>query len=97
MATNRKVKTRIEGFEELLRAFSQYKLWFWKGMQAPPKAMCRQDTKKLIQNCPINTRDSDHQNSSSALISPKDVRRKGLSMHLGNRVIKILNNMSRKI
>lgn len=31
VATNRKVKARIEDMEELLKAFPQYELWLWKG------------------------------------------------------------------
>lgn len=35
VATNRKVKTRIEDMEELLKAFPQYELWLWKGEVDP--------------------------------------------------------------
>lgn len=31
VATNRKVKARIEDMEELLKAFPEYELWLWKG------------------------------------------------------------------
>lgn len=31
VATDMKVKTRIEDMEELLKAFPQYELWLWKG------------------------------------------------------------------
>ncbi len=37
VATNRKVKTRIEDMEELLKAFPQYELWLWKGEVDPSK------------------------------------------------------------
>jgi len=35
VATNRKVKARIEDMEELLKAFPQYELWLWKGEVDP--------------------------------------------------------------
>ncbi|ARH19280.1 TPA: DNA-binding protein [Pseudomonas aeruginosa] len=35
VATNRKVKARIEDLEELLRAFPQYELWLLKGVTDP--------------------------------------------------------------
>lgn len=31
VATNRKVKTRIEDLEELLKVFPQYEPWLWRG------------------------------------------------------------------
>lgn len=35
VATDLKVKTRIEDMEELLKAFPQYELWLWKGEVDP--------------------------------------------------------------
>ncbi|AYF90541.1 DNA-binding protein [Pseudomonas sp. MOB-449] len=37
VATNRKVKARVEDLEELLRAFPQYELWLLKGEVDPAK------------------------------------------------------------
>ena len=37
VATEMKVKTRIEDLEELLKAFPQYELWLWKGEVDPAK------------------------------------------------------------
>lgn len=41
VATNRKVKARIEDMEELLKAFPQYELWLWKGEVDPAKVKSR--------------------------------------------------------
>ncbi|PAU62457.1 DNA-binding protein [Pseudomonas indica] len=35
VATNRKVKARVEDMEALLKAFPQYELWLWKGEVDP--------------------------------------------------------------
>ena len=35
VATDLKVKTRIEDLEELLKAFPEYELWLWKGEVDP--------------------------------------------------------------
>ena len=35
VATNKKVKARIEDLEELLKAFPEYELWLWKGEVDP--------------------------------------------------------------
>lgn len=37
VATEMKVKTRIEDLEELLKAFPQYELWLWKGEVDPTR------------------------------------------------------------
>lgn len=37
VATEMKVKTRIEDLEELLKAFPQYELWLWKGVVDPAR------------------------------------------------------------
>ncbi|MGU1481439.1 DNA-binding protein [Pseudomonas aeruginosa] len=37
VATDLKVKTRIEDLEELLKAFPQYELWLWKGEVDPAR------------------------------------------------------------
>ena len=37
VATNRKVKARIEDLEELLKAFPQYELWLLKGEVDPAR------------------------------------------------------------
>tara|TARA_Y100001951_G_scaffold105223_1_gene120822 strand:- start:1118 stop:1387 length:270 start_codon:yes stop_codon:yes gene_type:complete len=37
VATEMKVKTRIEDLEELLKAFPQYELWLWKGEVDPSR------------------------------------------------------------
>ncbi|MCY1285460.1 hypothetical protein D9M68_458650 [compost metagenome] len=37
VATNRKVKARVEDLEELLKAFPQYELWLLKGEVDPGK------------------------------------------------------------
>ncbi len=37
VATNRKVKARIEDMEEVLRVFPQYELWLWKGEIDPER------------------------------------------------------------
>lgn len=37
VATNRKVKARIEDMEELLKAVPQYELWLWKGEADPSR------------------------------------------------------------
>ncbi|MCW3150050.1 DNA-binding protein [Stutzerimonas stutzeri] len=37
VATDMKVKTRIEDMEALLKAFPQYELWLWKGEVDPSK------------------------------------------------------------
>lgn len=37
VATDMKVKTRIEDMEELLKAFPQYELWLWKGEVDPAR------------------------------------------------------------
>ena len=35
VATDMKVKTRIEDMEALLQAFPQYELWLWRGEEDP--------------------------------------------------------------
>lgn len=35
VATNRKVKARVEDMEALLKAYPQYELWLWKGEVDP--------------------------------------------------------------
>ncbi|RJG10561.1 DNA-binding protein [Pseudomonas cavernicola] len=43
VATNRKVKARIEDMEELLKAFPQYELWLWKGETDPNRGQISPD------------------------------------------------------
>jgi hypothetical protein len=37
VATDLKVKTRVEDLEELLKSFPQYELWLWKGESDPSR------------------------------------------------------------
>lgn len=37
VATDLKVKTRIEDLEELLKAYPQYELWLWRGEVDPAR------------------------------------------------------------
>jgi len=52
VATNRKVKTRIEDLEELLRAFPQYELWLWKGDVDPTKGQVSPGYEEADSNLP---------------------------------------------
>ena len=52
VATNRKVKTRIEDLEELLRAFPQYELWLWKGDVDPAKGQVSPGYEEANSNLP---------------------------------------------
>ena len=52
VATNRKVKARIEDMEELLRAFPQYELWLWKGEVDPLKGQFSPDYEEANSNLP---------------------------------------------
>jgi len=52
VATNRKVKTRIEDLEELLRAFPQYELWLWKGDVDPAKGQVSPGYEEADSNLP---------------------------------------------
>jgi len=52
VATNRKVKTRIEDLEELLRAFPQYELWLWKGVVDPTKGQVSPGYEEADSNLP---------------------------------------------
>jgi hypothetical protein len=73
----------------LVKMYPQYALWLASGNTAPEVGQTSPEYDKANSNFPIKTRDSDHQNSSFALVFPKNVRRKGLSMNLGNRLNKI--------
>ncbi|PNG12043.1 DNA-binding protein [Stutzerimonas stutzeri] len=46
VATNRKVKARIEDMEELLKAFPQYELWLWRGEVDPEKGQVSPEYEK---------------------------------------------------
>ncbi|WP_236211878.1 DNA-binding protein [Metapseudomonas otitidis] len=43
VATNRKVKARVEDLEEVLKAFPQYELWLLKGDVDPAKGQVSPD------------------------------------------------------
>ncbi|MCQ4240504.1 DNA-binding protein [Stutzerimonas stutzeri] len=46
VATDLKVKTRIEDMEELLKAFPQYELWLWKGETDSARGQLSPDSEK---------------------------------------------------
>ncbi|WP_301362203.1 DNA-binding protein [Stutzerimonas nitrititolerans] len=52
VATNRKVKARIEDMEELLKAFPQYELWLWKGEVDPTKGQVSPGYEEANSNLP---------------------------------------------
>ncbi len=52
VATNRKVKARIEDMEELLKAFPQYELWLWKGEVDPARGQYSPDYEEAHSNLP---------------------------------------------
>lgn len=52
VATNRKVKARIEDMEELLKAFPQYELWLWKGEVDPSKGQFSPGYEEANSNLP---------------------------------------------
>jgi len=52
VATNRKVKARIEDMEELLKAFPQYELWLWKGEVDPSRGQYSPDYEEAHSNLP---------------------------------------------
>ena len=52
VATNRKVKARIEDMEELLRAFPQYELWLWKGEVDPARGQVSPGYEEADSNLP---------------------------------------------
>ncbi|BFN27474.1 hypothetical protein PSCT_03105 [Pseudomonas sp. SCT] len=52
VATNRKVKARIEDMEELLKAFPQYELWLWKGEVDPTKGQISPGYEEAHSNLP---------------------------------------------
>lgn len=52
VATNRKVKARIEDMEELLRAFPQYELWLWKGEVDPAQGQYSPGYEEAHSNLP---------------------------------------------
>ncbi|MBD9411166.1 DNA-binding protein [Stutzerimonas stutzeri] len=58
VATNRKVKARIEDMEELLKAFPQYELWLWKGQINPALGQLSPDYEKANNECSRELRDS---------------------------------------
>ncbi|WAJ35876.1 DNA-binding protein [Pseudomonas sp. GOM7] len=52
VATNRKVKTRIEDLEELLKVFPQYELWLWRGEVDPAKGQVSPGYEEADSNLP---------------------------------------------
>lgn len=52
VATNRKVKARIENMEELLKAFPQYELWLWKGEVDPARGQVSPGYEDADSNLP---------------------------------------------
>ena len=52
VATNRKVKTRIEDLEELLKVFPQYELWLWRGEVDPAKGQVLPGYEEADSNLP---------------------------------------------
>ena len=52
VATNRKVKARIEDMEELLKAFPQYELWLWKGEVDPARGQVSPGYEEADSNLP---------------------------------------------
>lgn len=52
VATNKKVKARIEDMEEVLRAFPQYELWLWKGEVDPVKGQISPEYEEAHSNLP---------------------------------------------
>lgn len=52
VATDMKVKTRIEDMEELLKAFPQYELWLWKGEVDPSKGQVSPGYEEAHSNLP---------------------------------------------
>lgn len=52
VATNRKVKARIEDMEELLKAFPQYELWLWKGEVDPARGQYSPAYEEAHSNLP---------------------------------------------
>ncbi|XXF07594.1 DNA-binding protein [Pseudomonas sp. D2-3] len=52
VATNRKVKTRIEDLEELLKVFRQYELWLWRGEVDPAKGQISPGYEEADSNLP---------------------------------------------
>ena len=52
VATNRKVKARIEDMEELLKAFPQYELWLWRGDVDPANGQVSPGYEQADSNLP---------------------------------------------
>lgn len=52
VATNRKVKARIEDLEELLRVFPQYELWLLKGEVDPARGQLAPATTDNKESAP---------------------------------------------
>jgi hypothetical protein len=52
VATDMKVKTRIEDMEELLKAFPHYELWLWKGEVDPTKGQVSPGYEEADSNLP---------------------------------------------
>ncbi|WP_371365487.1 DNA-binding protein [Pseudomonas sp. QL9] len=50
VATNKKVKARIEDLEELLKAFPEYDLWLWKGEVDPTNGQIAPDLEDAAGN-----------------------------------------------
>jgi hypothetical protein len=50
VATEMKVKTRIEDLEELLKAFPQYELWLWKGEVDPARGQVSPGCEEVDSN-----------------------------------------------
>ena len=52
VATNRKVKVRVEDLEEVLKVFPQYELWLWKGEVSPAKGQISPGYEEAESNLP---------------------------------------------
>lgn len=52
VATNRKVKARIEDMEELLKVFPQYELWLWRGEVDPANGQISPNYEQADSNLP---------------------------------------------
>lgn len=52
VATDLKVKTRVEDMEELLKAFPQYELWLWRGEVDPANGQVSPGYEQADSNLP---------------------------------------------